>query len=464
MEDARLAGDLNRGRLLLRLFTFGIPLVLGMFFHSLFNLADMIIVGPLGPWALAAVNEASLVGFVPMLICTGVNTASIAVISRNFGMRNYRRANANSLQAFLLLLMLSVVLGVPSYLWANPLNRLVGSSGEALPAADDYLRITSAGMFTMFLLMQVTAVLRAGGNTRWPMFLLIGANVLNVALAIALVYGWWIFPRMEVAGAAWGTVIARGIFAVFGLYLITRQGSAVRLDLRRIRLRARMIWNLTRLGIPSSLQFVVRVVGYGVILRLVNRFGEGEDMHAALAVGFRLDLLATFTGAGWGGAAAAMVGQAMGAGQVGRAERAGWAAALYDVATMTGIGVLFYLYAPWFVSAFAKDPAVDPTFLRMHELAVQYLRITVVAYGFAAVAITLAHALNGAGSTRMPLVLDSIVFAIQLPIAYYICLNHADNGYTRATLWWSLVLATIIAAALYALVWERGHWKHKRVD
>jgi putative MATE family efflux protein len=464
MEDARLAGDLNRGRLVPRLFTFGIPLVLGMFFHSLFNLADLIIVGKLGPWALAAVNQASLVGFIPMLICTGVNTASIAIISRNFGMRNYRRANANALQAFLLLLFLSAALGFPSYWWADLLNRLVGSTGEALPAANDYLRITSAGMFTMFLLMQVTAQLRAGGNARWPMILLIGANLLNVVLTIGLVYGIWGMPRLEVAGAAWGTVIARGLFAVFGLYLVTRQAAPVRLDLRRIRLRARMIWNLTRLGIPSSLQFVVRVVGYGAILNLVTRFGNPEDMHAALAVGFRLDLLAIFTGAGWGGAAAAMVGQALGGRQVGRAERAGWVAVLFDVATMVGIGVAYWIYAHWLVSFFGEDPAKDPQFETMHALGVEYVRITVFAYGFAGVAITLAHALNGAGSTKTPLLLDSIALVIQLPVAAFVCLTHRENGYGPPVLWWSLVLTTVIAAALYALVWERGHWKHKRVQ
>ncbi len=464
MEDARLAGDLNRGRLLPRLFTFGIPLVLGMFFHSLFNLADLIIVGKLGPYALAAVNQASLVGFVPMLICTGVNTASIAIISRNFGMRNYRRANANALQAFLLLLFLSVALGFPSYWWADLLNRLVGSTGAALPAANEYLRITSAGMFTMYLLMQVTAQLRAGGNARWPMILLIGANVLNVLLTIGLVYGIGGLPRLEVAGAAWGTVIARGLFAVFGLYLVTRHAAPVRLDLRRIRLRGRMIWNLTRLGIPSSLQFVVRVVGYGAILNLVTRFGQAEDMHAALAVGFRLDLLAIFTGAGWGGAAAAMVGQALGGRQLGRAERAGWVAVFFDVTTMVGIGVAYWIYAHWLVSFFGEDPAKDPQFRTMHALGVQYVRITVWAYAFAGIAITLAHALNGAGSTKTPLLLDSIVLVMQLPVAAFVCLNHRELGYGPEDLWWSLVLTTIIAAALYALVWERGHWKHKVVQ
>jgi Na+-driven multidrug efflux pump len=186
-------------------------------------------------------------------------------------------------------------------------------------------------------------------------------------------------------------------------------------------------------------------------------------MHAALAVGFRLDLLAIFTGAGWGGAAAAMVGQALGQGDRGRAERAGWAATVYDVLTMTGIGIFYYLYAPWLVSVFSED-RTHVEFTRMHDLAVEYIEITVLAYAFAAIAITLAHALNGAGSTKTPLVLDSIVLALQLPIAAYICLRHAEHGYTRSTLWWSLVLTTVVAAALYALVWERGHWKHKQVQ
>ncbi|MHC4134184.1 MAG: MATE family efflux transporter [Planctomycetota bacterium] len=483
MEDARLAGDLNRGRLLFRLVTFGIPLVLGMFFHSLFNLVDLIIVGKLGTtappgspttsydWALAAVNQATLIGFVPQLISTGVNNASIAVISRNFGMRNYRRANANTMQSFILLAFLAVVLGVPGYLYSDQLNRLVGSSGLALTPASDYLRVSSAGLFTMFALMQVTAVLRAGGDARWPMILLIGANLLNVFLDVALVHGYWGFPRLEVAGAAWGTVIARAIFAVFGLYLITRRASPVRLIWQRIKVRPRMMWNLTRLGIPSSLQFVVRVIGYGAILNLLTRFGDSTAMHAALAVGFRLDLLAIFTGAGWGAASAAMVGQALGAGQRSRAARAGWWAAAINALMMAGIAVLYFRYASELITFFSEDPNQaweDPDRVagwgQMHLLGVEYIRITVIAYVFAAAAITLAQALNGAGSTKTPLVLDSIVLAIQLPIAAYICLTHAENGYTRATLWWSLVLTAVIGAALYIVVWRRGHWKDKKIQ
>jgi putative MATE family efflux protein len=368
------------------------------------------------------------------------------------------------MQSFILLAFLAVVLGVPSFLFADQLNRLVGSAGGALMPANEYLRVSSAGLFTMFALMQVTAVLRAGGDARWPMILLIGANTLNVFLDVVLVHGLWGFPRLEVAGAAWGTVIARAIFAAFGLYLITRRASPVRLIWRRIKVRPRMMWNLTRLGIPSSLQFVVRVIGYGAILNLVTRFGDGTAMHAALAVGFRLDLLAIFTGAGWGAASAAMVGQALGAGERSRAARAGWWASAINALMMAGIGVFFYRYAPQLITFFSEDPGDNSGFAFMHLYGVEYIRIMVSAYVFAAVAITLAQALNGAGSTKTPLLLDSIVLAIQLPIAAYVCLTHAENGYTRATLWWCLVLTAVIGAGLYIVIWRWGHWKDKKIQ
>ncbi|MHC4848917.1 MAG: MATE family efflux transporter [Planctomycetota bacterium] len=464
MSDTPVKGDLNRGPVLIRLGIFGLPLVLGMFFHGLFNLADLIIVGKLGDWALAAVNTAGILLMVPMLISTGINNSSIAVVSRNYGMRNYRRANAYTLQSFLLLGFMALVLGVPCYVYADQLNVLIGAQGKQVGPAGEYLRISAAGIITMFWLMQVTAVLRAGGNARWPMILMIGSNVANVLLSWGLVHGVWGFPKLGVPGAAWGTVIARAIFMMFGLYLITRPTSPVKLILRGFKLRPRMLWNLTRIGIPSSLQFVVRVLAYMAILRLVTNFGEAVAVHAALAVGFRLDMLATFTGAGWGAGAAAMVGQGLGAGLRDRAAHAGWSAAALNAVMMWGIGALFYVYAPALVAAFGKDPDIDPEFTRMHELGVEYLRIAVFGYGFAGIGITIAQALGGAGSTKTPLFLDTLCFlAIQVPIAYYLVTFQTERGFERHHLWWSLVGVTAFAALLYTWVWMRGAWKDKQI-
>jgi len=458
MTEARLAGDLNRGGLFVRLVTFGIPLVLGMFFHSLFNLVDFFIVMPLGSYALAAVNQASLVNFVPMLISNGVNNASIALMSRNFGMRNYKRANVVALQSFLLLVFLSFLLGYPSYVYAERLCRLVGASGRALGPGADYLRINSAGLFSMFALMQVTAVLRAGGNARWPMILLVGGNVLNAVISYAWVFGKWGLPAWGVAGAAWGTVVSRGLFALLGLYIITRQAAPIRLVLWRPWPRLKMLWQLFAIGVPSSMQFVVRVVAYGAILNLVNRFGEADTVQAALAVCVRLDMLATFTGAGWGAAAAALVGQALGAGLHPRAERAGWYATLLNVLLMGAIGAAYLGFAHDLVGLWVRG---EP---RVVELAVEYLGVAVMGYPFAAVAVTLAQSLNGAGSTKMPLTLDAVGFlGAQVPIAWYIARERERLGAERTAIWWCIVATTAFVAVLYAVVWRHGHWKHKKL-
>jgi Na+-driven multidrug efflux pump len=134
------------------------------------------------------------------------------------------------------------------------------------------------------------------------------------------------------------------------------------------------------------------------------------------------------------------------------------------MATMGAIGIGYYLYAPWLMAFFGEDASADPRFLETNRLGVEYMRITVVAYAPAAVGVTIAQALNGAGSTKTPLLLDSIGFLVlQVPIAAFICLRHQEHEYERGTLWWSLVFTTILAAAFYALVWHWGRWKLKRI-
>ena len=118
---------------------FGSPLVLGMGFHALFNLVDLWIVGKLGTAALAAVTIATMINTLPMVICNGISTSSIAFMARNIGFRNLRRANEFMRQSFLLVFGLSVVLGVLPYLYAAGYRLGVGGAREAsLDAGRDF--------------------------------------------------------------------------------------------------------------------------------------------------------------------------------------------------------------------------------------------------------------------------------------------------------------------------------------
>ncbi|MHC4473048.1 MAG: MATE family efflux transporter, partial [Planctomycetota bacterium] len=250
---------------------FGAPLVLGMGFHALFNLVDLWIVGKLGTAALAAVTIATMINTVPMVICNGISTSSIAFMARNIGFRNLHRANEVMKQSFMLVFALSVVLGVIPYIYARELVLLFQAKGpEVVEASREYLEVMSLGTITMFMLMQITAALRAAGDGVWPMILLVGANLLNIVLDWALVFGKWGFPNLGAPGAAYATVAARGLFCLVGFWVLIRGKEGLRLVLRSVKPRLRMMLSLIRVGMPSSAQWVVWLLAYLAVLWIIG--------------------------------------------------------------------------------------------------------------------------------------------------------------------------------------------------
>src|SRR5690606_406430 len=129
---------------------------------------------------------------------------------------------------------LGIVVGVIGWVFSAPLVDLFGGTGSIRQPAIEYLEILSLGTVSMFLLMQVTSVLRAIGDSRWTMYLLVGSNVLNIVLTYALVFGIGPFLRWEVWGAGVATVIARGLGAVVGLVVLWRGRHSARLHFHRL--------------------------------------------------------------------------------------------------------------------------------------------------------------------------------------------------------------------------------------
>ena len=153
----------------------------------------------------AAVTIATMINTLPMVICNGISTSSIAFTARNIGFRNLHRANEFMRQSFLLVFGLSVVLGVLPYIYAEELVIIFQAKGPVvIESAREYLEVVSLGTITMFMLMQITAALRAVGDGVWPMILLVGANILNIVLDWALVFGKWGFPNLGAPGATTG--------------------------------------------------------------------------------------------------------------------------------------------------------------------------------------------------------------------------------------------------------------------
>jgi putative MATE family efflux protein len=436
-----------------RVFGFGLPLVLGMGGHALFNLVDLWIVGGLGPEAIAAVTIASLVNSVAMVVLQGVTDGSVALIARAVGAGDWRRAGEIARQSVLLALVLGVLLGVPPWLAARPLSALFGARGLELDLTTRCLEVISLGSVTMFLLMQAGAALRALGSGKAPAVLLLGANVLNVVLSVGLVYGKLGLPRMGVVGACWGTVIARGVFALLGLWLMATSQLALRAG--GAGPSAEILGRVLRLGLPVAGQWFVRLTPVLVLLGITGGYGTGA--HAAYGIGSRLDQLVIFACAGWGAAAATAVGQGLGARDPEGAARAGWRAVIWAVATM-GVAAGFYrLLAPRLIEVVGRDEGASPEVL---AVGAGYLRTVVLAYPAMGAALVLSMALAGAGSVKTALVLEGgVLLGIQVPLL----LRAAPAGTAAdlAPLWRVIVGTYWLLAAAYVAVFALGRWKRK---
>jgi putative MATE family efflux protein len=447
--------------------TFGAPMVVAMALGALFNLVDLWIVGKMAhpEISIAAVTIPSLVNSIPMIIFNGIVNAIIALVARFHGLGNLKRANVAAGQGFLLTLVLSVIFGLPPWLYASQICELLGAKGAVVPGATAYLQIMSVGTFTMFLLMMVTGAMRAVGNSIVPMLLLGGANLLNVGLDFLLIFGKWGFPQLGVAGAAWATVIARGIFAAGGLMLMYR--GFLGLKLRRWYVRWRTLWAVLRIGIPSCGQWLVRMVSYLYILYFVAQAaplaGRGiTEAQAAFGVGLRLDTLALFSGFGWGAAAATLVGQNLGRGRADRARRASWIALGLNVAMMLVFAAIYVLFADTLLGIMGFDLVGADGGGQVMEIGRTYLYVTSSGFVFLAVAVVLSQALAGAGATKFPLLIEVVAYgAIGYPFLRWVA-SRADVWGLRGL--WLAAVALHLAVAIAYLVWFKfGPWAKKEI-
>ena len=178
--------------------------------------------------------------------------------------------------------------------------------------------------------------------------------------------------------------------------------------------------------------------------------------------------LVIFSGFGWGAAASTLVGQNLGRGKPERAERATWVSLLLNVVMMAGMGAAYYVFAPFLIRFFGADTQIvdvgaphagDASFEAVVAVGTTYIQVIVFSYVFVAVSIVLGQALNGAGSTRTPMVIDTFgLLVIQLPLAYFLSRR---PEYGLKGVWYAIVVSNAIIAAIYVAVFRIGRWKRK---
>ena len=300
--------DLTNGNPLKLILMFSLPLILGNLFQQFYNMADTIIVGKcLGVSALASVGATGSLNFLIMGFATGTCSGLTIPVAQYFGAKdedNVRRCVANS---FYVVLALSVVLTALTMLFTRQILELMQTPVDIIDGSYDYLIVIFGGMSVTLLYNLFSGILRALGDSKTPLYFLVIASLLNVALDLMFIR---VF-HTGVEGAAYATVISQGVAALLCLAYMIWKFPLLRIKGKDWEFSWGHIKKMLGIGIPMGLQFSITAVGSIILQSAVNSLGSSAV--AAVSAGSKVQMLLTQPTETLGAAMATYCGQNLGA-------------------------------------------------------------------------------------------------------------------------------------------------------
>lgn len=447
-ESNFTSGSINRA-----IFLLSVPMILEMAMESLFFIVDVFFVAKIGTEAVATVGLTESVLTLVYSLAMGLSAGATALVARRVGEGNARDAGVVVGQVILLSVGMAVLVGVPGFLFGEDILRLMGADARIIASGAPFTRMIFASAPAIMLLYTLSGALRGAGEASVAMRSLWVANAVNILLCPVLIFGWGPFPELGVLGSAVATTLGRSIGVAYQLAAFLRtRGGAVQLSRDDLRPDFAVIRNLLSVAAGGTGQFLIASASWVFLMRILSTFGP--DVVAGYTIAIRIIVFTILPSWGMANAAATLVGQNLGAGQPDRAETSAWRAAYCNVVFLFLVGVVFYLAAAQIVGFFDRHPGVV-------AVAVQSLRIFCLGYLAFAFGMVMTQALNGAGDTRTPTLLNLLCFwAIEIPLAYLLA-NPA--GWGPPGVFWAVAFSETLLAAFAVWVFRRGRWKLVKV-
>ncbi|MDQ1700996.1 MAG: hypothetical protein QOF57_248 [Frankiaceae bacterium] len=383
-----------------RVFSLAAPIVGENVFELSLDLVNTGLVSALGAAAIAGVGASTQVMFILLSALGALAIGTSVLVAQAIGAGDPQRASRLARQSLLWSVAFSVPVAVGGFAFARSIIGLFGLAPDVAAVSTSYLKIAMATVVVLTLLTIGGGVLRGAGNSRTPMRATLVANVLNVVLAGALIYGWFGLPHLGVVGAAWATCAARSVALVLVLRALWRGHAGVSLATRTgWRPDLTIARRLLSLGLPTAAEQLVISTGWFVFTVLIARLGT--DPLAAQRVAMSVLSLCFLPGWGLGMATTVLVGQSVGARRVDIGRRVVRITSRWAVLWMSAAGVLVFAFAVPLMQVFSNSPDVVHT-------GAAALRVMVFTQPFWGMAMTCSGALRGMSDTRTPLVVEAI--------------------------------------------------------
>lgn len=438
----------QRSDLLRTIWALAWPVIITFLLESLVGLIDTLMVGRLGASAVAAVGVGAQVLSAVSVAMTAVGTGTLALVARHIGAQQRGDAEQVLRQSILAAFVLSILCIVPVIAFAPEVVRSFGVTPEVIGLGAAFVRLVMLSIPQSAILFVIGSALRAAGDTRTPLAIGFTVNVINIIGNYVLIFGKLGLPAFGVRGSALATTLAFSTGAVVGVVLLARGRLVLRLHLGHLQPEPRTIRRVLAIGYPAAGEQILMQIGFFFYLVFAARYGTSAV--AAYFIGVRILAMSFLPGYGFAAAAAALVGQNLGANNAALAERSAWESNRLAVYLMSMCGLAIFLAARPIAALFVDDAEVVGD-------AVSFIRTLAVAQPLMAIDFTIGGALRGAGDTRFPLVAVFVAFyGCRLAFAYVAVALHSS----LAWVWFALIGDYLARAALKSWRLRSGRWQH----
>ena len=417
-----------------------LPVGIGFFFNTMFNVVDTWYAGRISTQAVAAVSLSFPLFFLIIAVASGISTGAAAIIGHALGAGKREEAERYAAQTISFGLVHGLLLTAFGLASMETMFRYMGASGDYLALAVSYMGAMFSGA-TFFVVNQAhNALLNASGDTKSFRNFLITAFLLNLIYDPWFIYGGFGLPPLGLAGIAWGTVVIQAIGTIYLHHRAKKTGLLGKLGWSGFLPRQVMFRELARMGFPSSVTMLTVAIGVFVITWYVGRFGHAA--MAAYGIATRIEQLVMLPVMGLNVATLTLVAQNSGARRFDRVRET-VATALKNGVFLMCFGTLaVFLSARQLMSSFTTDPDVI-------AIGAQYLKIAAFVFHAYVILYINSFTLQGLQRPRFPLILGVLrQFLAPVPVFWLlsVVLEWGIQG-----IWWGIMVINWLAAAMSLL-------------
>ncbi len=386
--------QITEGVIWKQLLIFFFPIMLGTLFQQLYNTADAVVVGRfVGTEALAAVGGST--GQIVNLIVNffvGLASGATVIIARYYGAKNQRDLNDALHTAAALSLVGGILTTIVGIAATPAMLRLMKTPENVMEGSQTYLSIYFAGILFVFIYNVGSAILRAVGDSKRPLYFLIVCCFINIFLDIVLV----VFFHMGVAGAAIATVISQAVSAVLVIIVLMRSTDMYRLVPKQIRFHKFLLVSIITIGLPAGIQSIMYNISNMIIQTSLN--GLGTDTMAAYTAFGKIDAIYWMISGAFSVSIMTFIGQNYGAGKYDRMKKSVKVCLLLDFIASILVSALLLFLGQFLFRLFTTDPDVI-------KIGMQIIHVIAPSYVLFIFIEILSSTLRGMGNVLAPMLM-----------------------------------------------------------